>query len=889
MLIPHPTRAGLAFIVAMGLTVSVTLAETPVGGPPRRARVVHRFDFDETPLGNVEETPMYWTSLHPADFPAFSQGRFDRTGGRSAAPSFHLTSEGRNVGYLYSGPDTRVRPGAKYRVEGFIRPDQLTHARACLGVHYVDREGGVLLETMVRSRYIGGTAESSGWIAVELSLPPAPPDALTIGVTAWVMQERMWNDASRLRRAIDPVDVRGGAWFDDITVYRLPLVNLSSSVPGNVLSPGDPKELGVELNDPDGQELTAEVTVRDAVGQVVLRGTIRQESQDAGSLHRFDVSALGPGLYRASMTVTANSGDLDAKSLTFAVLGPRMHTEDSIPRSFGVAIRDPIRTDGGTELSLLKRQGVRSVKYPVWANWGGADETPASAAGLDRFLSELSRWGVSPTAVLGGPPASVGGNERWSSNPLLEILGSNSASWSDDLAAVAAPYAGIFRWWQLGSDDNALDDQRDRFTGAAENLRAALSRFITGPQLAAVRRSREEAVSDRLPIEQLTLALGRDVDTHWLGPWFKEFERAGYEQIAIHVPPLPESPFDRKARLADWSQRVIGSRHAGASIVYVPQTWTTRETGGEFIAEPTEEFLVLRTIADALGDSRPGPELYVAAGVRCLAFESRNAAVMALWDESAPPEGRIHAMQLGAATRQTDLWGRSSPLERNAEGLQLIHLSSLPTFVDRVDGWLVEVSRSVTMQPNWVQSGSDFVRHVVSIGGPGVPGVSGTLTLDGPKSLEITPRTVPFRTVSNEASPIEVVVRYPHSEPAGLKPFHARLTTAADRRVIEVALPVQVGVQDLEVAGTAIAEGTDLVLQHVISNRSKQTLNFRGSAAVPGRERQYRPISNLGPGETQTMEYRFSQAADLIGRQVRLMIRELNDGPRTHTLELTVQ
>ena len=72
------------------------------------------------------------------------------------------------------------------------------------------------------------------------------------------------------------------------------------------------------------------------------------------------------------------------------------------------------------------------------------------------------------------------------------------------------------------------------------------------------------------------------------------------------------------------------------------------------------------------------------------------------------------------------------------------------------------------------------------------------------------------------------------------------------------------------------------------TNRSKKPLHFRGAASVPGSERQYRPFVNLQPGETQTVEYHFSNGAGLAGSTVRLALREVADGPRVHNLELTV-
>ena len=92
----------------------------------------------------------------------------------------------------------------------------------------------------------------------------------------------------------------------------------------------------------------------------------------------------------------------------------------------------------------------------------------------------------------------------------------------------------------------------------------------------------------------------------------------------------------------------------------------------------------------------------------------------------------------------------------------------------------------------------------------------------------------------------------------------------------------------MDVFGLALVESQKLLLRQTVTNRSADVLSFRATANVPGRQRQYRPIANLGPGDSQTVEYRFSNAHNLIGRQVQLSLRELNDGSRVHSFELRV-
>ena len=189
-------------LAGLGYNPSGTGAQTTKSTATKR--VVHRFDFSERAAGNLESIPKYWDPFRPTGFPEFATGAFDPKTGRLAPPSFHLASSGRNVAYQYSGPDTPVRQDTDYRIEAHIRPDRMTHSRACLSAFFLDKHGHPLLETLVRSPYVGGVEAADGWTAVELYLPSAPPNALTIGLTAWVLQEATWDTSTRTRMPSGP-------------------------------------------------------------------------------------------------------------------------------------------------------------------------------------------------------------------------------------------------------------------------------------------------------------------------------------------------------------------------------------------------------------------------------------------------------------------------------------------------------------------------------------------------------------------------------------------------------------------------------------------------------------------------------------------------------------
>jgi hypothetical protein len=278
----------------------------------------------------------------------------------------------------------------------------------------------------------------------------------------------------------------------------------------------------------------------------------------------------------------------------------------------------------------------------------------------------------------------------------------------------------------------------------------------------------------------------------------------------------------------------------------------------------------------------------IADGVHCEAFELPDGAVLAIWDDGSTPEGRDFAIQLGQASRQVDLWGQSTPLSQDDSGRQIVRLSKLPIFVDGVAPWLIDLMTSFAIDPSRVESGTELISQSIAIDYRGSQPISGQGILVPPDGVELSPRTFAFTAIPNQPQRIPFDVRYAHNAPAGRKDFVARIALMQPPFYLEVPLSVDVGLSDVEATGAAVVDRGDLILRHVIRNHSSSVLSFRSTAAAPGRERQYRPITNLRAGDTQTVEYRFHNGTELIGRHIYLALRELNDGPRQHNLKLVV-
>jgi len=874
-----------AFTLAWGAMVcAAPLGETD---DDANHQLVYHFDFDERPAGNLEPLPKYWEPIRMKGFPSFSEGGFDTAVGHDAPPSFHLQSRGRNVAYEYNGPDLAVRVASHYRVSAYLRPDRLKNARTCVSAFYRDRHGKPLLDTLVRTGYLASDDSQDEWAAVKLLLPPAPVQAATIGLAVWVLQKPMWDTSAHLAWEIQQVDVAGGVWVDDIDVVTLPTVTLGTSTPGNVLEPTDKPELTIRASDHQRRSMDALLTVWDAQDRVVMtRKLVLRLNEKPRTI---SVDELPVGWYHANVSVGTDGRKILERNLSFARVMGRISDRPGGTTSFGISITATHRSEPMTELALLKRQLTRSAKIPIWSSQRDRSSSPHGAREDDVLFRQLLRRGFSLTAVLADVPASLAGMNDAYPQSVVKLLADSPGLWQEKLAGIAAPYASTFRWWQVGGDGESVDAFAGDFSHATDQVRDALKPYIPFPRMTASILPATDSDTVKLPVEQVTVTMDSSVPVDRVAGVLAALRAKQYQRVSALVPWHDPARFYRMDRLADWAQRLIAARHSEADVVYSRPTWEVRSTMAGTVTEPREEFILLRTLADVIGDARSGPEVPLVGGVKCLAFYlDADQTVVALWDPSAPAGGKEYEIQLGAATHSIDLWGRSTSLYRDDHGRQRIRLTNMPVLVPGVERWLIDFRSSLSIVPNRVEPGTELVEHRVHSDYIGATAITGRASLDVPHDWRVVPRGFPISHSSGAQSEGVVRVHYSHREPAGVKEISLRVALDNDDYYLEVPLEVEINRDDFGVQAAAIMEGDTLVVEHFVQNRSDRTLNLRGSIAVPGKMRQYRPFVAIAPGATQRVQYLFHHAGALAGRRILLGLREMSDDPRTHNLALTV-
>ncbi|MCH7813598.1 MAG: hypothetical protein IID40_06210 [Planctomycetes bacterium] len=888
-------RAASARAWAIGLIGALALvrsaAAQPVAEPDTHRdlrRVIHRFDFDERQRGNFEPAPMHWRSVEADGFPGFAPAGFDDRVGHQAPPSFRLGLDGRNVAQWYNGPATPVRPNSEYLITGWVRADRLISARAALSAYYLDRHSLPLDGTQVFSRLVGSeqppSGETESWQQVKIHLPAAPPEAQTIGLTIWGVQASIWDLRPRPHRNIESHDIDAGAWFDDIVIYRMPSVTLTTTAPGGIFETPQVPTLVVAVADADAIGLSANLTVRSVIGLTISDARVPVQTGATAHPMRLPLGGLEPGLYEATLTITTGGDQSSTHRVRFVQLAPRLHSNLGVAAPFGIVLDARNRAAPYVEGRLLETLSVGAVKVPVWSPLATHDLEGSAG---DTLLHGLVKAGVSLTGVLSEPPPGLVASAGAYARPLLEILSDDPEGWQPHLASVAAQYSSIFRNWQIGADDDPVVASNPALADVLRSVRREMVSLITTVSLAVPGQAALAPGSEALPAEEITLGFADDIHSDWMRRYLDDYRGLGYERISAYVGHDPNHPYARLPQLGEFARRIIRARHAGMATVYAPQLWRTRSTLAGELTEPTEALIVYRTIVHALHDLAPGPVVELAAGVQALAFHDLDRSVLALWDPSAPPEGREYTFQFGSAERQIDLWGRVTPLTNSQDGRRRVRLYNQPIFVDGIERWLIEFASTVTLNPARSEMSLLPQTHRIGFSNSGPRPLSASVTIEAPRGWGVRPRRFALRLSPGASHQQPVEFRYARNEPAGPKLIRAIVDLESEPKYhFVIPLTLELGIDNVDVWGFTFLEGDRLVLRHGITNRTQQPLSFRSSATAPGHSRQFRVITGLAPGETTTAEYRFRNAAELTGRTVRLGLREI-DGPRTHTIELT--
>lgn len=838
-----------------------------------RRRLVRVFDFDEKPLGNFEPIPMQWTRHYEWGFPQHLEATFDEHVGHRAPPSFRMKLNGGSIAFHYRARTIEIIPTSDYVVLAYVRTQGLRRARAFLSAAMMDRTGSLIGGSEVFSERVGGEGHDSSWQRLSVTLPGGVRNARYIALSLWLAQPGAERVPPRgTRSSADQIeDIHGAAWFDDIGIYRLPRVRLATGTPGNVFSHDHRPELLALVGDAESAGLDARLTVRDADSTLVWSTALAVSPPEQSDPRPVGLPPLGPGLYTAELAVSAATGLLSLRTVRFAVLAARLPPGHAAEPSdeFGLTVSS-ISPDVVSDLfRLIQELGVKWLKVPVWSpQRGQATDRAAKRQGLEQHLTRLAGPG---REIVGGLGFDVG--QEPAVGTLLDVLDGSSAAWKPSLAYLWSVYGGLVHWWQVGADDDDAVVWDARLPGTAARLCEHMRGFVTTPLLA-------------MPTSVWALPDGRRFESNQAGLAESVFVpcrippsgiasvlggRAREAPLWVTIEPLPAGRYPRTERAADLVRRLVWAKAAGPEAIFLREPWGP---AGDTLA-PTDDYLVYRALADALGGTEYVGRIELDTRAECHAFDRGGKALLIAWDDYAPPEGREHWMALEPGGWQADPWGRVRRLPAQ-EGESPVHVGRMPAIVGFLPTWLVRFRQGLHLDPSHVEASLEPHGAFLRFANPFREPISGDVRLVAPAGWEVRPTRFSFALAPGATCAQNVTLRFPLYESAGRKVLLAELQIEANRQY-RVRLPVwfELGLNGVEVATFAQRTGRQVVVRQTVTNHTTEVLHFYSYLAPADRERLNRVIANLQPGQTVTRDYVLDDAGGLSGRKMRIGLREV--------------
>lgn len=880
-------RRVACFVIALICASPIAFAQSP--SPSNDSRTIHFFDFDERDDGNLERIPKFWVTFESDDFPSYTTGTFDTDTGHDAAPSFKLVSQGRNVAYRYAGPDTTIRPNSDYIITGWIQGQNLEHARASISAYYLDDRRLPIPGTQQFSRLIGGDPNDNSWHRVEVYLPAGPPDARTIGLTAWIVQPDVWNQGPKPTRHISRYDVNAEARFDDVAVIRLPRVSIDTHAVGNIYTPKNEHKIHGRVIDNDPDQLSARMEIRDVDGFTINSVAIPVSKEVDSPTTSLDIASLPYGGYEAVLIVETNQRRLAERRKRFAIVSGSAMREGVQSRTLGVSLSVDDRADPEVRLAMLQLIGAGVLKMPVWSGQGHIPDLMNTGSETDVLLQGLVRSRVNIIGVLAGAPSELIQTAGAYPRSLMTLLSEEPDKWKDHLIRVYAPYSSIFRSWQIGQDGDASIMGDRRLPNVIANVRQAVNQLNTQAHLTIPISLNSLPDVDALEVDEFSITIDDAVHHNFIQEHLDSQRNAGVPVRDAFLPMPATNRGWMKDGLPGWCKRIIQTRFAGVETVIVPQPWTTRIGYGEEITEPNEAFVVLYTFVRRIGDAVPGQRIAIAPGITALSFYGPRSATLVAWNDHATRQSETHTIQLGAnADTLTDMWGRRVALQKNEDDRQILKLTREPVYIENVDPFLLRVRSGVSINPPTLDYNTDIHEHTLVISNPGTTSMAGSVNIEGPLRWSFSPSRFDFAVPPGSTYEHKIDIRFNRDESAGPKIIKVHMDVIA-KKAYKLVVPVTMQLlnEDLEAWGYAVVEGDRLVVRHSVTNRSGDIIHLRSSAIAPNKARQNRILLSFNPNQTTTVEYHFKEWKDLKGRRIRLYLKEIN-GTRIHNVDIQV-
>lgn len=887
----HGTHAAAPAAPASPKSAESDHAPAPqlTGGKPfltPGSRILKTFDFEEKPLGNFDIVPMFWNKVAGRGFPLYTGGRFDEKIFRSSGTSFRMDLDGGSVAYRLAPGMLPLNPNADYYIVGFVRTSGIKYARAEISAWFADENGQLIADSEVHTERYASSAGNNEWKLIYLFMPGMNPRARSLVLQMGLLQPQQLNTLKLGKFDLFRQDIKGSAWFDDITIFQLPRLSIGTKVTGNIFQPGQRPEFDLTVSDLDKSSLKTSVDVQDANQRTIFS---KQWSLATDPGHPWTdtlkLDPLPPGFYTATLNVVDSAGMTTRRVCRFITLSA---LQDAAMRATDFAIdADNWPVDAWGDLpSVLSQAGVGLIKLPAWRRDMSEESLLRNDQPFDQLVATCQRQEIETLASFSEVPSVLTQKLNDNGDSVLSLLDADAGIWRPYVSFILARYAARINLWQIGRPADPFHSDDPRYSRLYTKTYGELSSLLSTPHLVIPWNAMYDFDAKQFPNAILDLRIPALIRPEQVPLYINSFQSDGKTSVIASIEPIDDAAYSRAERIADFVQRIVLARSASPRAVMIDLPMDYAALGASHQSEPTELLMIYRTLARSLGGTTFKRELTLAPGVRALLFDRKGVGTLVLFNESFPAAEATLTLPLGPNAILMNLSGVRTPLAHQG-GISQVSVTATPVFIDNLNTHWAEMIGSFSLTRSIAPCGAGIFETTAIIENPFAEALSGSIQFLAPKGWAIDPASSSFSIPPGGKVEKNITLRYPYAEFAGLKTLGARIKIEGDTQrpqdIIEVSTPVTLSSEQVQMNALAHFMPTgELVIQHTITNVGTQPLNAQAYALVPGKPRQQRYILDLQPGQTTIKRFMFTDAKDLVGKNAVLGLRQ-NDGTNLMT------
>ena len=875
--------------------LALALAEPPTEAGVTPRRLIARFNFEESAEFNPGVPIDFYrvTSERGArDNAAEPQGGRDDRAFALGYPPFGTVTTGEGVGrpnaqgrkgyavcFNLDGasmvlgrdiPLDGISPGAELLLRAWAHTEGLRHAAVRVSARYFDGQGraiaGIHASEVIRSE--------ADWRMLEVKPPATPPEAKLLQLWLEVVQPSLQARAEDNRFEVAKSDVRGRAYFDDIEIWQMPSVVFEPEALGMV-APGTRARLRLRCDDPLVKSAESHVGVRDAGGDTVFEQKLTLPVDKDTMLA---LPSLPAGWYEAEAHFTHGNSEIARRIARVTVLPDDPFEPDQPPR-FGASLGSlAMRVEPAVELARSA-----FVVLPVWSESTDLGESSADIELLRPVVGKLLDKRVEPMFRLQAIPSRLANQVRVETGDTLGLFALEEDRWKPALEPWLLAFGQRVDQWFIGSDP--VDADRADLPAKLTEIARTMGKSIAGPAV-TVPWSPEETVP---PAVATAMARERNVLEIVADPAWRESGGEAYEGFKtgssgmVRIVPLPSGTVDDRERAIDLALRAMDAWRAGFDSISIE----VRDDGLPPIPGPALEFAAWRQISTRLCGRRFVAEIPVAEGVRAVLADGGRGAALVLWNEGGGADVPV-AVDLGPGTvHATDLWGRSKDIAPSPKG-HALSVGREPLFVEGVSREMCLFRKGFRVDPVFAESKRAPQEGTLVLANPWERVLSGTLSINAPDALGLSPKTHRFTIAPGGEVRLPVNFSVPRSMEAGNVPVHVEVTGTADEPfraamtgLLEVGYRKAVVEPSWRLARSIESGAIDLVLTLKVTNVSDATIDVEAFAGADGYASDRKLVTGLAPGATAVRAFYFTDGARrLSGRDIRAGVHEPDSDAR---------